>query len=371
MGIAETNEKIKELEKELAETKYNKRTQAAIGLLKAKIARLKGKQELAQSKKSHAFGYSIKKSGDSTVVLVGFPSVGKSTLLNRLTNAKSETGAYAFTTLKPIPGVMQYNDANIQVIDVPGIIYGAATNKGRGKEVMSIMRNADLLLVLLDIFHLDHYHALIKEIQDANIRVNQKKPKVVINKRSKGGISVSTIVPLKESKEVLKNVAKELGIINADITIYDTIGVDEFIDAIEGNRVYNRVITVINKYDQIDYLTKKQKKEFDAFVKKYKPLLVSAGTNYNVDKLKKLIFDKLHLIRIYTKEKIKGVDMNEPIILRANSSLKDVGRHLHKEFLKKFKYVKIWGKSAKFDGQVFRNLDHIVQDKDIVEFFLN
>jgi len=370
MGIAERQERIKELEKEISETKYNKRTQAAIGLLKAKLARLKERQEQAASKKSYAYGYSIKKSGDSTVVLVGFPSVGKSTLLNRLTNADSKIGAYAFTTLKPIPGILKYNDADIQVIDVPGIIYGAATNKGRGKEVISIMRNADLLLILLDIFHLDHYDALMKEVWDANIRVNKKKPKVVINKRSKGGISVSTIVPLEESLETFKNVAKELGIINADITIYDTIDVDDFIDCIEGNRVYNNLIVVINKYDQIDFLTKRQKKEFDEFVKEHNPLLVSAGTNYNVDKLKKTIFDSLHLIRIYTKDRIKGVDMTDPIILRDGSSLKEVGRNLHKEFLKKFKYVKIWGKSAKFDGQVFRNLDHVVQDKDIVEFFL-
>ena len=128
-------ERIKELEEELSTTKYNKRTQGHIGLVKAKIARLKEEQQRKQAGKGKTEGYSVKRSGDATAIIVGFPSVGKSTLLNALTNAKSEVAAYAFTTLTCIPGLMEYKHAKIQILDVPGIVEGAASGRGRGKEI--------------------------------------------------------------------------------------------------------------------------------------------------------------------------------------------------------------------------------------------
>ena len=95
--------KIQELEEELSKTKYNKKTQHHIGLIKAKIAELREKE--ASKKKSGGTGYTIKKSGHATVALLGFPSVGKSTLLNALTKADSKVGSYDFTTLDLIPGL--------------------------------------------------------------------------------------------------------------------------------------------------------------------------------------------------------------------------------------------------------------------------
>ena len=83
-------------------------------------------------------------------MLVGFPSVGKSTLLNNITNAESKVGAYQFTTLDIVPGVMEHKNAKIQVFDIPGIITGASSGKGRGKEILSVARTADLILVVLD-----------------------------------------------------------------------------------------------------------------------------------------------------------------------------------------------------------------------------
>ena len=145
-------ERIKELEDLIANSQYNKRTQHAIGLYKAQLAKLKEKEEgrraAASGKKGD--GYSVRKSGDGTVVLLGFPSVGKSTLLNSITDAKSDVGSYAFTTLTVIPGTLDYEHAKIQVLDVPGIVQGAASGKGRGTEVFSVLRSADLIVVLLD-----------------------------------------------------------------------------------------------------------------------------------------------------------------------------------------------------------------------------
>lgn len=79
-------------------------------------------------------GFDVVRSGDARVALIGFPSVGKSTLLNKVTETKSETGAYEFTTLTCVPGKIQYKGAQIQLLDLPGIIEGAAQGKGRGRQ---------------------------------------------------------------------------------------------------------------------------------------------------------------------------------------------------------------------------------------------
>jgi len=153
-----TVEKIKELEEQISNTKYNKKTQHAIGLYKAQLAKLKEKQK-SRSGGKKGEGYTVRKTGDGTVVLLGFPSVGKSTLLNALTNANSPVGSYAFTTLTVIPGILDYKYAKIQILDVPGVVYGAAAGTGRGKEVLAVIRNADLILFLIDVFHPEHYEA--------------------------------------------------------------------------------------------------------------------------------------------------------------------------------------------------------------------
>lgn len=82
-------------------------------------------------------GFDVSKSGDARVALVGFPSVGKSTFLSKITKTKSEAAAYSFTTLTAIPGVLEYGGAEIQILDLPGIIEGASEGKGRGRQVIS------------------------------------------------------------------------------------------------------------------------------------------------------------------------------------------------------------------------------------------
>lgn len=88
--------------------------------------------------------------GDGRVVLIGFPSVGKSTLLSKLTKTESKVAAYEFTTLTCVPGVIEYRDARIQLLDLPGIIEGAAEGRGRGRQVVAVARSADLVLMILD-----------------------------------------------------------------------------------------------------------------------------------------------------------------------------------------------------------------------------
>ena len=357
-----TAEKIKELEEQISKTKYNKKTQHAIGLYKAQLARLKEKQK-ARSGGKKGEGYAVRKTGDGTVVLLGFPSVGKSTLLNALTNANSPVGSYAFTTLTVIPGILSYKYARIQILDVPGVVHGAAAGTGRGKEVLAIIRNADLILFLIEVFHPNHYEALQKEVYDTGVRINQKVPDVRIVKTSNGGINIGTTVKLKKiDKKTIVSILNEFKIANANVVVREDINADQLIDVIESNKIYLPSIIVLNKVDMI------RKEELEKVKKKINAdLSVSAEKNVGIDELKELIHKKLKLIRVYLKEFNKKADMEEPLIMWENCTLNDLCLKLHKDFVDKFKFAKIWGKSAKFDGQKFPKLEHKLFNGDIVE----
>jgi len=358
--------KIKELEDELKKTKYNKATQGHIGIVKAKIAQLKGKQELRSSKKTGRsdHGYTVRKAGDGTVLLLGFPSSGKSTLLNELTGAQSEVGAYAFTTLSVVPGTMEYKQAKIQILDVPGIVSGAASGKGRGKEVLAVIRNADLVLVVVDVNNPEHYPAILREVWESRIRLNKRKPQVWIKKKSKGGIQIGKTVPLSVDDDTIKKILREFKVANAEVLIRSPIDVDDLIDCVEGNKKYVPAITCITKADLATVAdVSKAKKELNA------DLVISAEEGLNIAQLREMIFQKLDFIRVYMKEPRKEADMKEPMIIYHGATIRDVCSKTHKDFVKKFKFARIWGKSAKYPAQKVM-LKHKLQDEDVLEMHL-
>ena len=363
--MPEYTDEIKEIEDKIAKTKYNKSTQHAVGLMKAKLAKLKEKKESRGSGGKKAEGYDVRKSGDGTVILIGFPSVGKSTLLNDLTNAESKTAAYAFTTLTVVPGTMLFNEAKIQILDVPGIVRGAAAGTGRGKEVLSVMRSADLALIVVDVNQPEHYPALLKEIYDAHIRINKRKPDVKIVKTTTGGLKIASTIKLtKIDFETVKIVMKEFKIINADVVIRSDIDIDELIDVLEGNKKYIPALTIINK---IDLATESQIAKVVKMIKA--DLAISAKNKIYIERLKELIFENLDLMRVYLKEPNKEADLNVPLIVRKDSLVSDVCNKLHKDFISKFKFCRVWGKSSKFPGQRLM-LEHKLADRDILEIHL-
>lgn len=364
MGIPE---KIKEIEEEIHKTQINKATEFHIGLLKAKIAKLKRELEENRHGKTvssgkGSSGYDVRKEGDATIVLIGFPSVGKSTLLNCLTNANSKIASYQFTTLTAIPGMMEYRGAKIQVIDLPGIIKGAASGKGMGKKVLSVARNADLVLIIVDVFQPNHFSILVKELSEIGIKVNKKPPNIHIHRTEKGGISVSLDQNLQISESMVREMCRIYGIHNGRITIRDpNLTADDLIDVLAGNRVYPHSIIVLNKIDLID------KQALNAMI----PFLgenvipVSANTNSNIEILKESIFNKLEFIRIYMRPKGKETDYDEPMIVRKGTKIKDICAKLHRTMLRDFRFAIVWGKSVKFEGQKV-GLDHILVDQDVL-----
>jgi len=358
MGLPE---KIKQIEEEMKKTQINKHTEHHIGVLKAKLARLRAELE-ASTSKGGGPAFEIRKGGDATVVLIGLPSVGKSTILNRLTNAKSKVASYAFTTLTVVPGILHYNGADIQILDLPGIISGASSGRGRGKRVLSVARNADLALLILDVFQPGQIQLLKHELYEMGIRMDQKPPDVTVVKGSKGGLALTTSVKLtKITPATIKGIAEAYGVSNANILVREDITDDQLIDVLTGNRRYVRSLVVLNKVDLVNeqYLAAAKKQIGTDFVP------VSAEKRLNMDLLTERAWEPLDFVRIYLKRPAEDADFENPLILSAGSTLRDVCKKIHPRFVEGAKYAFVSGSSVKFEGQRV-SLDHVPSDKDVV-----
>jgi len=361
MGIPE---KIKAIQDEIGRTQLNKATEHHVGLLKAKIAKLKREQEAVQIKKSSkkSDGFDVRRTGDATVVIIGLPSVGKSTLLNALTGSKSTIGAFQFTTVTVVPGVLDYRGAKIQMLDLPGIIKGASSGKGLGKRILSVARSADIVLLVLDVFQPYHEDVLINELSNIGIRLNKKPPNIVIEKSPTGGIAIAQQVKLKKmSEKLVKDILNVYGYTSARVVIREDIDSEQLVDYITGGKTYAKSITILNKIDLVDekFLKKASKKIKTEFIP------VSADANDNITELRDRIYDELQFIRIYMRPKGGKTDYKEPLIIRNGNSVLDVCNKLHRKLKRDFRYGLVWGKSVKFAGQrVGRN--HVLRDEDVL-----
>jgi len=364
MGL---EEEIEEIQEEIRDTPYNKSTEAHIGRLKAKLAELNEQLEAQQSGSGGGPGYAVEKTGDATVALVGFPSVGKSTLLNALTNADSEVGSYEFTTLDVNPGMLQYRGANVQLLDVPGLIEGAAGGRGGGKEVLSVVRTADLVVFVLSVFEIDQYERLRRELYDNGIRLDTDPPRVSVRKKAKDGISVTSSVDLDLEEETIKSVLREHGYVNADVTVGEQVDIDELIDGVMDDRVYLPSLVAVNKADLIepDY-----KETVDADLESHgidpaEAVFISAEAEKGLDALRERIWDELGLIRIYMDKPGRGVDFEEPLVLRDGDTVGDACEKLGGSFDERFRFARVTGPSAKHDEQQVGR-DHELADEDVL-----
>lgn len=360
--MSSLEEKITEIEDEIRRTAYNKATQLHIGRLRAKLAFLRLERETRAKGKGGGTGYGVRKSGHATVGLVGYPSVGKSTLLNRMTAADSATGAYDFTTISIIPGMLRWGGASIQILDMPGLVPGAATGRGRGREVLSVVRGVDLILFLIDPEH-PNLRALVQELEGAGVRINARPPRIVVTHGERGGLTISSTVRLSHLAGGLAiPIAREFGLHNGSIVFREDATADQLIDVLAGNRVYLPAILAVNK---ADYLRGEDRARLAAAVRPYEPAFISAREGIGLDDLVERIGHALKFIRIYVKPPGRPPDRDEPVILRRGDGVAQLLERLPGDLERNFKAAQVWGPSARFPGQTVGR-DHVLDDEDVV-----
>ncbi|XP_039267250.1 developmentally-regulated GTP-binding protein 1-like isoform X2 [Styela clava] len=358
-------QKIADIESEMARTQKNKATAGHLGLLKAKLAKLR--RELITPKGGSGGGtgegFDVAKTGDARIGFVGFPSVGKSTLLSNLAGVYSEVGSYEFTTLTTVPGVVRYKGAKIQLLDLPGIIEGAKDGKGRGKQVIAVARTCSLIFIVLDVLKpLGDKRLIEHELEGFGIRLNKRPPNMHFRKKDKGGVNLQCLVPQSElDGPLVKSILSEYKIHNADIILREDASSDDLIDMVEGNRVYVPCIYLLNKIDQISI------EELDIIYKVPHCIPISAHHKWNFDDLLEMMWSYLHLVRVYTKPKGQLPDYETPIVLSSNAcAIEDLCVKIHKTLVKEFKYALVWGSSVKHNPQKVGK-EHVLNDEDVVQ----
>ena len=307
-----TPEKIKALEIMMAVIPKHKGTERLRGQLKSRMAKLKEELQRRPTLGRAEQTFSIKREGAAQVLLLGPPNSGKSTLFSQVTHALSEVADYPFTTQKPIPGMMKFENLQIQLVDTPPIQLDHVE-----PGFSNLVRNADALLLLVDLTEDPVFQAeiLLEELKQMKIEIVGKG---LIPALEEGWVSQKAL--LLGNKCDVKN-------------------------AMEGYRALEARFR-------------------DAF-----PLLpISAKGEMNFDEVKKEIYQLLDIIRVYTKIPGKEPDLTEPVILKKGNTVGDVALSVHKDFVAKLRYAKIWG-SGKFEGQMVKR-DYQVNEGDVIELHI-
>ncbi len=360
MGLGD---KISEIEAEIARTQKNKATEHHLGILKAKLAKYKSAANTCKVSDKKGDGFEVRKSGDARVALIGFPSVGKSTLLSLVTSTYSKQSEIEFTTLECISGKLEYKGVTIQLLDLPGIIDGAGNNKGRGKQVISVARTADLIVMLLDGRRKGEKEVLIRELWSMGIRLNRQKPNISLVRGGSGiGISKTCNVTSVDD-ETIRLILKEYKLNNCQITIREDITDEDLIDVLSNNVVYMNCIFCYNKIDELSY------ESFLEIANQDNNVVISCGKGWNIEALKEEIWNKLNFVRVYTRKKGEMPEFDHPVVLKKGGTVRDLCTNIHKDFEGSFKYALVWGISAKHSPQKV-GINHILCDEDVIQLFI-
>ncbi|MBT4870650.1 MAG: TGS domain-containing protein [Candidatus Diapherotrites archaeon] len=303
-----------------------------IATLKSKVERLK----TSSTKKGSAPTMYVKKDGIGQIVIMGMPNTGKSWLLNKLVGkVLAEEADYEFATFEPVPGMAPYEGGSLQMVELPAIVEGSSKGRVQGKEIISLARNADSIIIL---GKKEQRDIVANELKESKIFLNKSRPPIEVKVSTFRGIQISGKEHLGFSEEKLIEYLKNTGFANATVIITGKIEtIEDVIEALDNSIVYKKAL-FLDARNVTDAL---------------------------LPELKDHIFTTLNKVLVYTKKPGKDVEMVDPMALVKGATLEDLAKHLHKDFAKKLKFAKVWG-STKFPGQRV-GPDFELQNKDVVE----
>jgi len=260
--------------------------------------------------------------------------------------------------------VIEYKGANIQLLDLPGIIEGAAQGKGRGRQVIAVARTSDMVMMMFEASKGEIQRELLeRELESVGIRLNKQKPHIYFKIKKSGGIHFTHTVPITRMDEkMVQMILHEYKIFNADVVFRDDCTMDDLIDVVQGNRVYMPCLYVYNKIDQISL------EEVDRLARQPHTVVISCNMKLNLDYLLERLWDELALIRVYTKKPGEAPDLEaeNALILRRGATVEHACHSVHRTLVAQFKCAIVWGTSPKFSPQRV-GLHHSLQDEDVIQ----
>ncbi len=302
-------EKIETLEELLSTIPKHKGTDKLRGDLRRKLAKLKASAQTRKKTGKRDTGFRIDREGAGQVLVIGSANTGKSALVAALTNAAPEVSDTPFSTWAATPGMMPIENVQVQLIDTPPLNRDFVE-----PELMDLIRRCDLILIVVDL-----HTQPIQQIEDTLAQMKEHR-----------------ILPLR-----LK--AEHKG---------------------ERRLTFVPILVLVNKCDDDSCDS-----DFEALCElldnRWSMLPVSAKTGRNFDRLKQDVFDRLELVRVYSKIPGKEPDIQSPFVMKRGGTVEEFASKVHQDFVKNLKSARVWGSSA-FDGQMVPR-DYVLHDEDVVE----
>jgi ribosome-interacting GTPase 1 len=252
---------------------------------------------------------------------------------------------------------------------MPGLIEGVSLGKGMGGPLISAIRAVDAIVILVDLSvdPVKDLELILKELEAKGLRINKKVPNIEIQKIPTGGIEIIGENFLVEcNSQDVKKILQEERVHNAIITIKEPVTLTDIFEVLDSSLEYKKAIIIGTKGDLPG--SKEGLERLKIHVTNFKVIPVSAINNVNLDILPFEIFSILGIIRVYTRSPGREID-NEAMPMKIDSTALDAAKKVHKNLYKNFKFARVWGDSAKFDGQRV-GPEHVLRDGDIIEIHI-
>ena len=365
--------KLQKMQEFLACVPQHKGTMKLRGQVKKKMAVIRkdldDKKRKGTGKSSGGPKLFVEKEGAAQIALLGDTNVGKSCLMSVLTRANVTVSSTPYCTREPAPGMMDYLDVQFQVVEAPAIMKGSADGRAWGLQTLGLARNADGLILMVDLSRdpVKQLELVLGELEKTRVLVAKPKGKVDIDRRYAGAALRIILVGklLGTSMREVEDLLRSYKVIDAIVRISGEVTLDDVEDAIFESTIYKPSLILANKLDapgaQINL------KVLNRFVNGKLPVIaVSCERRIGLDEVGKALFEALGIVRIYTKEPGMRVDSEHPFALRCGATVGELAKNIHKEFVSNFLFAMVWAKRLRFSPKKV-GLSFVLEDGDVVE----
>jgi len=372
-ALAEKNPKKKilafqEFLSAIPKHKGNERLRAQI---KTKIATLKDEIAAQRAKRSGGrSSWSVDREGAAQVMIFGPTNAGRSSLLRSLTNAQPTVGSYAFTTQRPIPGMLAYEDIQLQLVELPAPLLSQDGDYEIQPEATDLIRTCDGLLLVVDLTShpIGQFRSIARAMEEIRISIQKPSSRVeIVREKGSGEIRVATLATQTSvNPEQIRELLRSYGIKNALVRVYGDVTLDDVEDAIlENVTLYKPSLVIGNKLDLPG--AREAFVQFEKQIEIQLPVVsTSCMTGQGLAQVGEQTFRCLGIIRVYTKEPNQSKPSEHPFVVRAGTTVKELARSIHSDLADRYRYSRIWGPTSKFAGERV-GPEHVLGDQDIVE----
>jgi hypothetical protein len=364
-----SKEKLLALQEFLSAIPKHKGNERLRAQTKRKIALLRSEAQAKRRSHGTATERILQRSGAAQVAILGMTKVGRSSLLTAVTAARSVVAEYPYATKENVPGMLQFEDMQFQLVELPALVPGSEGRFVFQEGSVDIIRTCDGLIIMVDLSAdpVEQLGAILAELGHLQVSTRRSESNVIITRTRSEGIQLFAAGRLIGcTRDDISALLKGYGISNAIVRTAGNVTLDDVEDVIlETNLIYKPTLVLANKMD-LAGASLNSTRLLGHMDSKLPVLTVSCLTRSGLSDLGKRLFEILDIVRVYTKEPNASHPSPEPFVIEKGTTVGELSRQIHSVLFRQFKYARIWGKSASYDGERV-GIGHILFDGDVVE----